>query len=99
MRVEFLDPARKELVEAIAYYNNESEGLGYRFAAEARRTISRITQHPQAWPPLSKRARRCRTSGFPYGIIYQIREETILVVAVMHLHRDPEYWKSRLPSR
>ena len=97
MKVEFLGPAREELVEATAYYNNESEGLGYRFAAEVRRTVSRIRRHPHAWTPLSERTRRCRTSGFPYGIIYQIRENVILVVAVMHLHRDPECWKSRLP--
>ena len=36
MKVEFLDPAKSELVEAIDYYNSESEGLGYRFAAEGR---------------------------------------------------------------
>jgi hypothetical protein len=29
MRIEFLDPAQKELAEAIAYYNEQSEGLGY----------------------------------------------------------------------
>ncbi|HPC94685.1 MAG TPA: hypothetical protein PLU87_07090 [Sedimentisphaerales bacterium] len=48
MKVEFLDPAREELTEAIAYYNRESEGLGFRFAAEVRRAISRITRHPHA---------------------------------------------------
>jgi hypothetical protein len=69
MRVEFLDPARAELAEAITYYNNESEGLGYRFGAEVRRTISRITRYSHAWPALSARTRRCRTIGFPYGII------------------------------
>lgn len=98
MKVEFLDPAKRELVEAIAYYNGESEGLGYRFAIEVRRTLSRITQHPQAWPAISKRARRCRTNGFPYGIIYEAREDLILVIAVMHLHRHPDSWKSRLLS-
>jgi plasmid stabilization system protein ParE len=98
MRVEFLDPAKRELVEAIAYYNEESEGLGYRFAIEVRRTLSRIVQHPYAWPAISPRARRCRTNGFPYGIIYEAREDQILVVAVMHLHRHPDSWKSRLPS-
>jgi len=46
MRIEFLDPAKKEFAEAIAYYNQESEGLGYRFAAEVRRTLSRIRQYP-----------------------------------------------------
>jgi len=96
MRIEFLDPAKKELVEAITYYNGESEGLGFRFAAEVKKTLSRILQHPQAWPPISRRARRCRTSGFPYGVIYEVRQDIILVVAIMHLHRHPDSWKSRL---
>lgn len=46
MRIEFLDPAKKEFTEAIAYYNQESEGLGYRFAVEVGRTLSRIVQYP-----------------------------------------------------
>jgi len=96
MRIEFLDPAKTELAEAIAYYNEESEGLGYRFAVEVRKTLSRIVLYPHAWPPISKRTRRCRTGGFPYGIIYQAREDVILIVAVMHLHRRPNSWKSRL---
>ncbi len=98
MRIEFLDPAKRELAEAIAYYNEQSEGLGYRFAAEVRRTVSRIVQYPQAWTRISERTRRCRTNGFPYALIYQVREEVILVVAVMHLHRHPDSWRSRLPS-
>jgi len=35
----------------------------------------------------------------PYGVIYQIREETLLIVAVMHLGREPETWKSRLQKK
>ena len=99
MNVEFLDPAKSELVEAIDYYNSESEGLGYRFAAEVRRTIERIIQYPEAWALLSQRTRRCRTNRFPYGVIYQIRENAILIVAVMHLHKHPESWKSRLSPK
>lgn len=96
MRIEFLDPAKKELTEAIVYYNQESEGLGYRFAVEVRKTLSRILQYPHAWPPISKRTRRCRTGGFPYGVVYEAREDVILIVAIMHLHRRPDSWKSRL---
>ena len=98
MDVEFLDPADEELKEAIAYYNAQSEGLGYEFAAEVKRTIVRIVDHPAAWTPLSTRARRCRTNRFPYGVIYQARGSMILIVAVMHLHRDPKSWKERLRS-
>ncbi|MBT9171027.1 MAG: hypothetical protein DDT18_01384 [Actinobacteria bacterium] len=98
MKVEFLDVAEAEFTEVIAYYNQQSEGLGYEFAAEVKRTIGRIVQYPEAWAPLSKRTRRCRTNRFPRGIIYQVRSGTILIVAIMHLRQDPQTWKDRVRS-
>lgn len=96
MKVSFLPPAQAELREAIAYYNDQSEGLGHEFAAEVKRALQRIIQFPDAWTPLSRQTRRCRLKRFPYGLIYQKRHETILIVAVMHLHRHPESWRARL---
>lgn len=96
MRIDFLDPADAEFIETIAYYNLQSDGLGYEFAAEIKRTLERILQYPNAWTPISKRTRRCRTSKFPYGLIYQIRIDLILIVAVQNLHKHPDSWKSRL---
>ena len=96
MNVEFLSPAEDEFVDAIAYYNLQSEGLGFEFAAEVTRTIGRIIQYPDAWTRLSNRTRRCRTNRFPYGIIYQMRTNKLLILAVMHFHRDPATWRSRL---
>lgn len=96
MVVKFLEPAQAELVEAIAYYDSQEQGLGSQFAEEVRRTIERILQYPEAWSPISKRTRRCRTNKFPYGIIYQIQGDVVLIVAVMHLRREPMTWKNRL---
>jgi hypothetical protein len=42
MKIAFLPPARAELTDAISYYNIQSEGLGYEFAAEVKRTLERI---------------------------------------------------------
>jgi plasmid stabilization system protein ParE len=98
VKVDVLEPAVAELREAVEYYNQQSEGLGFEFAAEVKRTIARIVQFPDAWPALSVRTRRCRTNRFPYGIVYHVREDEILVVAVMHLRRHPETWRSRLKS-
>ncbi len=98
MKVEFLSVAELEFAEAVEYYNQESEGLGFKFAAEVKRTLERIVQFPNAWAPLSKRTRRCRTNRFKYGVIYQIRPNKILIVAIMHLNRDPDSWKSRVST-
>jgi plasmid stabilization system protein ParE len=96
MVVRFLEPAQAELAEAVAYYDSQEPGLGSQFAEEIKRTIGRVLQYPVAGSPISKRTRRCLTNKFPYGIIYQIRGDVLLIVAVMHLHREPRTWKSRL---
>jgi len=99
MKVAFLPPAESELAEAVSYYNAQSEGLGYELAAEIKKTLERIIRYPDAWPLLSKRTRRCRTKRFPYGVIYQSRPNLLLIVAIMHLSRHPETWKSRLKKK
>jgi plasmid stabilization system protein ParE len=99
MNVEFLEAARAEFIEAAEYYNEKQEGLGLEFSDEVRSTIERIIQYPEAWSPISKRTRRCRTKRFPFAVIYQVRGDTLLIIAIMHLHREPQSWKSRIPVR
>ncbi len=96
MKIKFLQPAEDEFIEAVNYYNGQSEGLGFEFALEIRHTLERINGHPEAWTQLSKRSRRCRTNRFPYGVVYQAKGEEILIIAVMHLHKHPRSWKTRV---
>jgi len=37
-----------------------------------------------------------RFERFPYGVIYQISEDEVLIVAIMQLNRKPNYWQSRI---
>jgi hypothetical protein len=32
---------------------------------------------------------------FPYGLVYGLDGDTVVVVAVEHLHRMPRYWADR----
>jgi hypothetical protein len=96
MRIRFLEIAQIELDEAIAYYNYEVPGLGEVFLTDVLNSPDRIGKFPEAWQTCSKRTRRCQTRRFPYGIMYQIRKDEILVVAIANLHRKPDYWKDRI---
>lgn len=96
MNVVFLSVAVMELTDAVAYYNQQSEGLGYQFAGEVQKTLDRIAEYPDAWPVMSQRTRRCRLRRFPYGVIYHVQRDTLLVIAVMHLHRHPDTWRGRV---
>lgn len=96
MRINVLSCAEEEFAEAVAYFNEQCPGLGYEFAADVKAAFSRIAAFPEAWPTLSRRARRCIVNRFPYGVLYQVRKDSILVLAIMHLARDPKTWQDRL---
>jgi len=96
MNIEFLRPVWTEFMEAVAHYNDQREGLGIGFSSEVQAALERIIQYPEAWPLISKRTRACRTKRFPYRIIYRVRDDILLIIAVMHLHRDPKSWKARI---
>ena len=59
MRVEFLDVAKMELRETIAFYEGRRPKLGAELATEVKRSLERVVQFPDAWSMLSKRTRRC----------------------------------------
>lgn len=96
MKIRFLEIARQELDDAVAYYNEELAGLGESFLLEVLSTIERIHRFPDAWSPLSENTRRCRLRRFPYALIYLHDSEAVLIVAVAHLHRKPQYWRDRI---
>ncbi len=88
MKFSFHEIAEKEFINAIEYYEECQEGLGERFSEEIYATIKRICEHPYAWTDIDAKTRRCLTNKFPY-------DNHIRIMAVMHLHRKPDYWQGR----
>lgn len=99
MNFSFHPSARVELDGAVSYYEDCQAGLGLQFAKEVYSAVHRILQFPEAWQHLSENTRRCLTNRFPYGIIYEILDNEIVIIAVMQLNRRPGYWKKRSKSQ
>lgn len=96
MKIIFHPEADQEFLEAIDYYETQQPGLGEDYYAEIMATSARILKSPEAWPVLEGDIRRCLSHRFPYGILYSIEDEMIYILTVMHLRRQPGYWKRRV---
>ncbi|MEX0649202.1 MAG: type II toxin-antitoxin system RelE/ParE family toxin [Balneolaceae bacterium] len=96
MEIRLLKSAQTELDEAFQYYEKQVPGLGAEFLDHILAVFKRIKLNPEAWPVFSRRSRRCLANQFPFGVIYQIRRDEILIIAIAHQHRKPEYWKTRI---
>jgi toxin ParE1/3/4 len=93
--VAFHPDAQTEMIKAAAYYEAQQRGLGRRFLAAAQAAVNLIAHNPRLYPIVDLDVRRCLTRTFPFAVLYRERPGRIVVMAVMHLHRDPDYWKDR----
>jgi plasmid stabilization system protein ParE len=80
---------------AAAYYEDQQKNLGRRFLASVQDALNRIRVNPLMYRQVEPGVRRCLVRTFPFGVLFRTENEQLVVVAVMHLHREPEYWNQR----
>ena len=98
--VRLLDLAKREAHAAARWYERQQTGLGRRFLQTLHTALLRIEQQPTFFPHLETvpdevPIRRAITKRFPYLVIYEMRADEILVLAVAHAKRRPNYWMRR----
>jgi plasmid stabilization system protein ParE len=94
--VEFHPDAQNEFISAARFYEHQTEGLGLDFIASVQRAYEQLPEFPLSGAPFARRLRRLLVPKFPYGLLYRVEPERVYIIAVMHLHRRPRYWRSRL---
>ena len=96
MNAFFSELAARELEDAADYLEMEFEGLGDSFKEEVRLAAHRIMHHPAAWSVERGEVRKVLLHRFPYKLLYSIESDHILIIAVAHQHRRPDYWIDRV---
>jgi len=96
MTFRFLPPAQAELLDGVSYYSAISAELGLRFEQAVSDAVRKAVAYPERGAPRSKNTRRWLVKGFPFGVIYRANEAEVLVVAVAHQRKQPEYWVQRV---
>lgn len=93
--LEYLEEAVIEAAAAARWYAERSETAAAGFTAELDAAEAAITRLPHAWPSYEHGTRRYLLRRYPFGVVYRVEPDRILVVAVAHGSRRPGYWANR----
>jgi plasmid stabilization system protein ParE len=95
-----LTEAEEEIEEARKYLNRQSHGLGRHFLDDLAGTLAAIAADPLRFPKLETLPddspfRRALLHVFRYAVVFEIIDDLVVVVAVAHCSREPNYWLRR----
>lgn len=88
--------AAADIEEAFLWYEERRSGLGNEFLAAVQRALDNIAARPTTYPMIHRGARRLLLRRFPYAIFYRVYGEVVVIVACMHVRRDPTRWEARI---
>jgi plasmid stabilization system protein ParE len=95
LQLRLLRAAEAEMFRAADRYDVERLGLGATFLAAVERAIEGIVDTPTRWPLVDDRHHRRLVKRFPFSIYYRLIGSEVVVVAVAHHKRHPDYWRKR----
>ena len=93
--VVWIPEANEDLLEAQAWYSSIRPALGERFARAVEATVESLAEHPLQFPLVHRSIRRAGVRRFPYGILFEVQEHRIVVIACFHGKRNPTRWQVR----
>lgn len=82
---------------ALRYAKVASTDIAEQFINNVEAAITQARGSPEQFRLSSGRARRVRVDHFPYAVMYWFDSaaDSIHIVAIAHLHRQPGYWRER----
>ena len=89
MRILFRPEARAEVLEAQAWYESRAAGLGLEFARALEAAVATASRNPNAFAQIAGSCRRVLLRKFPISLVFRVRADEFLVIAVFHHRRNP----------
>lgn len=95
-RARILRAAFAELVLAGEWYRRRNVSAGVEFRQAFEDAARRIAEFPNSGTPYLHGTRQVVLSRYSYRIVYVIRDQEPIIVAVAHTSGRPGYWRDRL---
>ncbi|MFC5682248.1 type II toxin-antitoxin system RelE/ParE family toxin [Flavobacterium sp. MAHUQ-51] len=88
-KLEVKHEAFLDIKEAYLYYESRKKGLGKRFIETLEIYIDRIQKYPEHYQIKRNPYREVFIKDFPYLIIFEIENKSVIVYAVFNTWRNP----------
>jgi toxin ParE1/3/4 len=101
VRARFTEAASADLREARTYYGKRRREARIGFNREMRKAVALLREHPKAGKPAGRTAREYVIDNvYPYSLIYYVENDEVVIAALSHHSRNPEFWHDRFgPER
>jgi len=90
--------AEAEIDEAARWYDLQSPNLGADFLRSVDAALAAVIRSPLQYQRVHRDVRRARLRRFPYGLMYIVADQEIIIFACFHGRRDPRRWQDRSPG-
>jgi toxin ParE1/3/4 len=96
-RIRFLPQADAEVEAETRYYRREAgPEVASRFVKAVEQATRLALEFPDAGSEGLDQTRRVQLKSFPYSLVYRPVQDGIVVFAVAHNSREPNYWRARI---
>jgi toxin ParE1/3/4 len=91
----FHPEAKDDYANAYRWYAARSDSAASDFERAFEKALTEIVDAPSRWHPVGDRHRTHLLKRFPYQIVYRVSGDAVVIIAVAHARRRPQYWKGR----
>ncbi len=91
LKVVITAPARREIAQAIKFYEEKRPSAGVKFWIEFKILTKRLKNFPEIYPRFGSRGvRKAPMHNYPHLVYYRIAEDQLRILGVVHGAKNPE---------
>jgi len=96
MKLRILESASQDLIEAFCFYEKQKPGLGNYFTETLFSDIDSLQIYAGIHAVFFNNYHRMLSKRFPFAIYYRIKENEVLIYAILDCRRNPAWIRKKL---
>jgi len=98
VKVKISKSASQDLLNGFYFYECQDKGLGVYFLDSLFSDIDSLVVYAGIHPVYFNKYYRLLSMRFPFAVYYRIKDDNILISAVLDCRRNPAWTRTRLES-